>query len=312
MAPVFQYLAYTSPRYAVFAIPLGVLLSTMIVLGLSARKQELTAVRSLGASVRKVSLIFIGLGFFWSGVTYLLSEYVIPEASKKAVHILNVAIEKKEAQGSYLREKHWLRLGHGGLAEIDVMSGDEIRGVSLYEFDSGMTKRIEAAGGRWEGNRWILRNPKVFTFSDGAVTMEQTDTYEVFALPPPRVLREEQRKPDEMTFRELRTYARNLEKAGIRADRYRVTLYSKTSFPFVCIAMSLLGAGLAIRERAGGARFRVIAACTAVIVAYWGLNMLMLSLGYVGRIPPLISAWLTPLAFLVGGFFVYLRSERIE
>ena len=312
MGLVIQYLAYAAPRYAVFAIPLGVLLSTMIVLGISARKQELTAVCSLGASLRRMSIVFIVMGFFWTGVTYLLSEYIIPEASKKAVRILTVEIEKKEAQGSYLRDKHWLRMKNGGLAEIDVMSGDEIRGVSLYEFKSGMEKRIEATGGHWEGNRWVLRDVQILAFRDGGMTTERADTLDVFVLPAPRLLREEQRKPDEMTFGELRTYARNLERAGIRADRYRVTLHSKTSFPLVCIAMALLGTGLALRERSGGSRFRMIGLCTAVIVAYWGLNMLMLSLGYVGRIPPVASAWLTPLAFLGGGSFLFLRAERIQ
>ncbi len=312
MGLVVRYLAYAAPRYAVFAIPLGVLLSTMIVLGMSARKQELTAVRSLGGSLRRMSLVFVAMGFFWTGVTYLLSEYIIPEASKKAVHILTVEIEKKETQGSYLRDKHWLRMRNGGLAEIDVMSGDEIRGVSLYEFKSGMEKRIEASGGQWKENRWVLTDVEIFTFRDGAMTTERSDTLEVYILPAPRLLREEQRKPDEMTFRELRTYARNLERAGIRADRYRVTLQSKTAFPLVCVAMGLLGAGLALRERSGGSRFRMIALCTTVIVAYWGLNMLMLSLGYVGRIPPVASAWLTPVVFLGGGSFVFLRAERIQ
>ena len=311
MGRVFQYLLYVSPRYAVFALPLGVLLSSMVVLGMAVRKRELTAIRSLGASVRRVSLVFVAMGLVWSVFTYLLSEYVIPETSRKAVHIRTVEIMKKKSRLSYMREKLWLRMSSGGIAEIDVISGNRLRGISIYEFEKGMKRRIEASVGEWKNGRWVLQDVRVLSFKDGSMTEEFVDLYEAPDIPAPQVLGEEQRQPDEMNFTELRTYARSLEKAGIRADQYRVTLYSKMSFPLVCLAMALLGTGLAIREQTGGARFRVIALCTAVIVAYWGLHMLTLSLGYVGRLPPLASAWLTPLGFLAGGIFVFVRSERI-
>jgi len=305
---IFHYLFLMAPRYLVFAIPISVLLSTVVSLGVSARDRELVAIRALGGSLRRSASVFVALGAFWTVAIFMLSDAVAPAATQSAQELRNSWLGKKEPKVAFTRESAWIRSGRGALVKIDAFSGSVMRGVSVYEFSGGVKRRIEADYALWDGSAWVLKDARVFGMEGGAVTIAKPGAFRLDDIDGPAVLGKAERQPEEMNSQELKAYTNQLLRAGFRADKYLVNLHGKFSYPMICLAMSLIGASLAMRQKRGGG-MRAGGYAVGLTVIYWASHMLLLSLGYTARIPAVLSAWAAPVVFLALGGFLYYRSE---
>ncbi len=276
---IFKYLFFTMPRYLLFALPLSVLLSTLLVLGVASKARELVAIQALGGSLRRVTLVFILLGAFWSGMSFLLAEMIAPAATAVARHVRNVEIGGKDSPVAFNRQRMWMRTDSGTLVKINIFSDNMIKGVSVFEFSNGLKRRLEAENGVWDGNAWEFHDIRIYKFNRGSSSVFYKKNLRYEGLAGPTTLGEEERKPEEMTYSELSAYSRQLQKAGFRANKHLVNLYGKLSFPLVCLSMSLIGTALALRQKKGGGMMSVGLA-VGVTIVYWALHMLMISLGY--------------------------------
>ena len=125
----------------------------------------------------------------------------------------------------------------------------------------------------------------------------------------PEDLQQVRTKSEEMSLIQLYDYIRKAEAEGYDALNYRVDFFAKTAFPFVCIVMCLLGAGIAVRKNMREGLPAGIAYGLGIAFLYWIFHNFCLSLGYGDLIPPLISAWLANMVFLCWGIFVTLNPE---
>jgi lipopolysaccharide export system permease protein len=72
---------------------------------------------------------------------------------------------------------------------------------------------------------------------------------------------------------------------------YRVDLHAKIAFPFVCVIMTLIGAGLAARGKIRDGLAISVTYGIGIAFVYWIVFSFCMSLGYAGMLPPLIAAW---------------------
>jgi len=117
------------------------------------------------------------------------------------------------------------------------------------------------------------------------------------------------KKSDEMTFKELLEYIVKIETEGYDATRYRVDLYAKIAFPFICVIMSLLGTGIALRGNIREGLPVSIAYGLGITFLYWIFYSFCVSLGYGGMLPPIIAVWLANLVFSCAGILLLLNSQ---
>jgi len=303
-----RYLAWSAPKYAVYAVPLAVLVSTLVVLGIAGRNRELVAIRSLGGSLRRATRIFVLLGLFWSVFSFFLSEVLVPLASHHADRVREVEILGRTPKTAFSGGRLWTRLDSGAILSAAALSGNRMLGVSVFEFDRGLRRRIEAAEARFDGGGWRLEEVRIYRFDGKGVRVRRRGEYLLPSLESPEELGRARVDPEEMPFDELRRYARNLERAGFPADKYRVSLHGKLAQPLVCLAMAVLGSALSIRRSRGGALL-AMAYAVALVVLYWAVQMMLISLGYSGRLSPAPAAWGAPLLFLGLGVWLFVRAE---
>jgi lipopolysaccharide export system permease protein len=117
------------------------------------------------------------------------------------------------------------------------------------------------------------------------------------------------RKSEEMSFRQLLAYVRKVEAEGYAATVYRVDLYGKSAYPFVCIIMALVGIGLTARKRLHQGLPVSITYGIGIGFLYWVFQSFCLSLGYGGILPPVLAAWMANLVFLCGGLLLVMQAE---
>jgi lipopolysaccharide export system permease protein len=117
------------------------------------------------------------------------------------------------------------------------------------------------------------------------------------------------KKSEEMTFKELSEYIKRVEAEGYDATNYRVDLYAKIAFPFICIIMCMVGTGIGARGKIKESMPVVIAFGIGMAFLYWIFYSFCLSLGYGEMLPPGIAAWTANLAFFCFGAVTLLNAE---
>jgi lipopolysaccharide export system permease protein len=117
------------------------------------------------------------------------------------------------------------------------------------------------------------------------------------------------KKPAEMNFMELYNYYKRLEKAGFRNNRYVVELYGKLAHPMVNFVMIIFGIALALNSRFGGG-IRAAGLGLIVIVSYWMILSVSMSLGNTGTLPPAFAPWIGPAVFCIAGSYMYIKIKE--
>ena len=119
-------------------------------------------------------------------------------------------------------------------------------------------------------------------------------------------------RASETNYTTLKNYIDTIKREGYEIKRLSVDLYAKTSFPFSGFILSIFGItfGFSIKKRYGGLA-RGIGLCILIGVLYWTTYSLSLSMGYAGRINPMLSSWLANIVFGVIVGVTYFRAMKL-
>jgi lipopolysaccharide export system permease protein len=306
-----EYLLLQAPRTLLFASPIASLLSILFTIGMASKWKETVAIRAAGGSIKTLFTPFLLLGVIISLIVLTLGETLVPAATSRASYVRNTKILKKQKRITYREGILWVKGMDGSLIRIRDFVEDKkkILKVSIFSFLPffQLSKRIEADEGEWINERWELKNVTTFDFETNSITRQKNLAY--IALEEPKIFIEEMKKPVEMSFAELYTYYKRLEKAGFQNNRYVVELYGKLAHPLVNFVMIIFGIALSLNRRLGGG-IRAAGIGLIVIICYWMIFSISFSLGSTGTLPPEIAPWIAPAAFCITGSYMYARIRE--
>ncbi len=307
------YLAYKIPFIIGQILPVCVLLAVLITFGLMAKNNEIIALKSGGVSIYALlkPLAAIGLGF--SLFLFLFSEVAIPLSSAEANRIWHQEVKKRSAVVS--KEKNiWLK-DNRRMTHIRYYNKAEqaVFGITLFEFDDAfrMARRMDARKGIFTDEGWMLYgvmeqilDPKTGDYSV-VFHEEQTESLDLS----PESLETVVKKSEEMSFGELSDYVKRVEDEGYDATFYKVDLYAKVAFPFVCLILSVTALGIASKARFREGLALGVSLGIGIAFLYWIFYSFCISLGYGGVLPPVAAAWTANLVFSCFGVFNLLNVE---
>ena len=318
-----DFFALKVPFIVAQVMPVGVLLAVLIVFGLMVRNNEMLALQSSGVSIYYLFKPVLIIGLTFSVLLFFLGDVLVPLTTGKANEIWHN--EVKGESGVASRKKNiWIK-GNRSISHIKYFkpSGETIFGVkppdatifgvTLNYFDAGfrLTKRIDAQKGVYTEGKWHLFDvveQSLLKDDEGYEVTYMTENPVELGFAPADLSRVA-KKPEEMSYRELSAYIREVEEEGYDATSYRVDLHAKTAFPFVCVIMSIAGVGLACwRKRKEGLASSIF---IGIVIAftYWTFYSFCLSLGYGDIMPPMIAAWFANGIFVCLGTFVLLNAN---
>jgi len=159
----------------------------------------------------------------------------------------------------------------------------------------------------WVGEGWLLKDVTVYDLDED--TTRRFKNLFSTALEEPRIFREEMKRPDEMNFIELYKYYNRLEKAGFRNTKYIIRLYEKLAYPTVNFIMVLFALSLALNAGWGGGIWSA-GVGILIIVLYWLIYSISISLGNTDAIPPWSAPWIGPVLFGVAGVVLFTRIRE--
>jgi len=310
---VLLYFLYKAPFIAVNMVSPAVLISVIIFFTSMKKKNELTALRTSGISLFTLcKSMILGSLFIVVGM-FLVSETVVPYTSSKGNMIWNVDVQKQDPGLFYGKEEIWYR-GGNAIYWIRQFNPKErtMGNPSFYFFDSAfrVVKRIEGRRGVWEGDHWRIENGIIQELQDdGHYGFTKFDAYALRIRETPETFMRGKRKPEEMSYWQLKEYAETVKQEGYNNAKYLVDMNIKLAFPFISLILLTIGIPLALRVQKGGTPLAVSLGM-AVCFLYVLILGLTRSLGLAGVLPPLFSAWLANLLFTFLGIYMMMHMER--
>jgi lipopolysaccharide export system permease protein len=307
------FFALRMPFIVAQIIPICILMSVLIVFSLMARGNEIVALKSSGIRVYYLLKPVFIIGCILGVLLFILSDVIVPITMAKSNQIWLKEVRKEST--IITKEKNiWIK-GNRSITHVKYFNpkNKTINGITFYKFDKHfrLIRRVDAKKGIFNEGEWLLYElmEQVFDPKKGKhdITFHNTKTERLNLLP--ENLIKVAKKSEEMTFKELFIYINKVEAEGYDATVYKVDLYAKIAFPFICVIMSMVGTGLAARGTVKEGMPVVITYGIGTAFIYWIFYSFCLSLGYGEMLPPPIAAWTANLAFFSFGALTLLNAE---
>lgn len=313
---ILQYYFYVLPETIYRMIPVANMVGVIFTLTQMQRTHELMGALSLGISLGQIS-VFV---FFWSMISgaivgYLGNEW-LPRYSLKKNVLFHHHIRKNPT--SYLIEKTgkiWYKTGDNFffLSELDPVTSHASRFVmfsinldqwSIYQVTQ--SNEVEIVG-----NRWNLKDGSVTLFGPpNAFPMTQKfDLKTILFAEEVRNLINIVKPSDLFGYRELFDFIKKNKLVGVDTTRYEVDFYGKIAFILAPLVMSFLSIPIVIKKGRSGGNMGAIAVALGLTFGYWIIYSSGISLGYYGRLPPLIaSTGPTFLMFFISIYGIFYKK----
>ena len=315
VADCVKYFIFKIPWITFWMVPPSVLLSTVIVTSIFSRNNELTAMKACGISLIRMFIPVLATALVLTLFTIIFNEYIIPFTTEKANHILYVKVRKQVPKGIFKRDRIWFHSGDGSIWNIQLFDPDTntLKGVSIYRYSEGMMirERIDATLVTWIDGKWHFSDGVIRTFyKDGTFSTDYFKEKDIKLRGTPEDLKEVQKRPEEMSLREIYRYVKKIRREGFDDTRYTVDMHQKLSYPFISLVMTLIGIPLSLRSsRSGGMTF-CIGLSIVIGFSFYFIFSMGISLGYNGGLPPLLAAWGANLIFITIGLYLLLTVRQ--
>jgi lipopolysaccharide export system permease protein len=293
--------------------PVGILLSVIILFSLMNKNNEILALKSSGVGIHSLLKPLVILGVTGSIFLFFFADIVVPITMTKANRMWVKEVKRRSLVTS--REKNiWIK-GDQKITHIKYYNPKNRAAfgitINFFDDDFNLIRKIDAEKGFYQGDQWVVYETMEQKLNASTGEFDISFHHKMTAALDfvPDDLNRVVKKPAEMSFKELLAYTRKVEAEGYDATAYRVDLYAKPAYAFVCVIMCIVGMGIAVRPRRQQGIFFSISYGLVAAFCYWIFYSFCLSLGYGEMLPPIIAAWTANFVFLLIGLFILVNAE---
>jgi lipopolysaccharide export system permease protein len=294
-----EYFILKIPQTLTLMLPIAMLVSTLLTIGLLAKNSELTAIRASGITVYQLAVPVLLVGFGVSIASLCLNETLVPYSVQRVKEIYNIDIKQKDKNGAYSQSDFWWRNGKS-FYSVGIFDSrtDTLSGMS--RFDTGPQMRVVK---RVNSNRvhyldpllgWNMAGVTEYTFHQDP-SSPVVVAYPQLPLPiekTPTDFFDAETDPSSMSFQALLRHIKDQEHNGIRVNSLYTDLYAKFSFPFISTIMALIVLPFSLKPARSGSMATSIIAALCIGFGYYVIHSFSISLGRAEILPPLVAAWL--------------------
>jgi LPS export ABC transporter permease LptG/LPS export ABC transporter permease LptF len=309
-----QYFYYATPQFVFYIVPLSVLITCMVTIGILTKNSELVVMKACGISLYRVAAPLVVFAAVASGLMFLMQEQVLAYANRRA-EALNEQIRQGTVRTYDIVNRKWLVARNGDIYNYVFYDPrrKELNGLSVYQFRDGTpglatrTYVGQALFAPQEGpNVWRSVNGWAREFKpNGDVKQFVTFPQRDLKLEEPTYFATESPDADRMTYLQLRRYVSDLQASGFNVVPQTVALHRKISFPLVSLIMTLIAVPFAVTTGRRGALYG-IAVGIVLAVVYWMTINAFGAIGSAGMLAPILAAWAPNLIFGAGAAYLLL------
>jgi lipopolysaccharide export system permease protein len=320
---------------------MAVLIATIISIGELGRHGELTAMKSSGLSLYRITMPLVAFGLALTLGVLFLGETIVPRLNERGNEVYEEEILDQPKDFEDFRGNFVYQNPEGYTYLVRSMFVNDSGGASAdqveiqREMEDGTFLRINAPQMTWEGETgtWALRNGELRVFPGPApVSADSTvpDSASTSAARPidermftfallrsagisdsPQELLVESKDPEEMGYEDLVRYIDDRERLGADTRQEQVDLHMKVAYPFanfviLIFGIALVGSASHASRQSGTVGFGLALFLTII---FWGFLRVGQGIGYGGGLPPFAAAWLANGIFGLVGLVLLARAK---
>ena len=316
---------YKIPEYAAYALPISILLTSLIVYSRLNSDRELIALLSFGISFYRILLFTLIFSLLITSLTFLLNELIVPAANYQANLLQSPFIAKTELN---LQKQDIFYTEFQSSKDNDVAKKlkniyfaarykqPSLLDVTIISFEQDRINQIIIAqSAQWNPRQqlWQLAVGAIYHFN---LDLEKNiiEEFTTQQIPLPGTLFEivkKERSPEDMNIRQGKEYLNLIKNSANPIDiaKFRVRIQQKYAFPFICLVFALIGSSLGAKYGQLN-RARSFSLGVGIVFLYYCLGFAIGSLGITGIISPFWSAWLPNFVGLIAGGYLLVSVSR--
>jgi LPS export ABC transporter permease LptG/LPS export ABC transporter permease LptF len=312
---LFRYFYFQTPQFIYYVIPMAVLVSCLVTIGVMTKNSELMVMRACGISLYRTAAPLLVFGLCASGILFVLNDKVLAASNREADR-LNRQI-RSWAPLISSSTRRWVSGTNGDIYHYDIFDPvtDHFSRLWVYHADvrtwrlKSMSYADDVAFQRpsqsWRARSGWDRQFNLVQRNGGEHIAVKYEPFSERVLPvaPPTYFKTDVPDPEQMTYTELRQYIVKLRDSGADVVPSVVALDTKIAFPLVTLIMTLIAVPFAVTTGRRGALYGIGVGIVLAMV-YWIALSVFAALGSGGLLTPGLAAWAPNILF--GAAAVYL------
>lgn len=314
------YIAYTLPRRAYTMFPTAAVIGTLMGLGQLAASSELTALRALGLSRRRLSLSVAAPLVLLTGMMMLSGETLGPMAQRSADTMKAAARSKDmivaQYSGLWAREGDiFLNAQNGSERSVAGDTWLELNDVRLFEFnDEGRLESIAhaAIAEHRQQSGWLLRNVRRTWFEPRAVTQTEAMEERWESRLDAAALAANARnvwRPRYMSSDDLRSGIEYRKRNALDASEFEEHYWGRWFYPLNVLALCLAAMPFAFGSLRSGGLGRRLFIGIVFALGFWLLQNQVVRLAAVYRFDYRLAYAAPPMLMLAISWFLFRRRS---
>lgn len=304
------------PSIIIWTFPMSMLLAVLLTFGRLSSSSEIAAMKSCGIGFGRIATPAIVLGFVVSLFAIAFNEYVVPWANTAYSNVLYYEIKHNTAPRSQehiifkdIQDGKIHQLVYAQLYNADSQS---MHGVTMQDYDKdGQIAHVEtAAYATWDGKIWTLHEGMLYDVTDGK--SEHRMRFETQVLPintSPTQLVREQKKPEELTMKELREQISIMQTQFVDTNKLQAELYQRITVPMASLVFALIGVPLGLQPTRNSSSKGFVMS-VIIIFLYYTVMTMSNAIARGGIMPPIIAVWIPNIIGFLAGLVLIRKASR--
>nr|WP_149196522.1 LPS export ABC transporter permease LptG [Luteimonas suaedae] len=312
------YTLYSLPRRAYTMFPTAAVIGTLMGLGQLAATSELTALRALGLSRKRLSLSVAVPLLLLTVVMILNGETLAPWAQRSADGMKSAAKSNDLIVAQY--SGLWAREGD---TFLNAQTGQErseggrqwleLADVRLFEFDDDgrLVSVANAATAEHGADGWLLRDVRRVWFEERAVTETEVDEEKWASQLDSAALATASNlwRPRYQRAADLRRGIEYRERNGLDASEYEEHYWGRWFYPFNVLALCLAAIPFAFGSLRSGGLGRRLFIGVVFALGFWLLQNQFVRLAGVYQFDFRLAYLMPPTVMLLISFLLFRRRS---
>ncbi len=306
---------YSLPGVIVITIPMSMLLAALLCFGRLSGSSEIIAMRASGQSFLRLVLPVIIFAFLAAGCAVMINETIVPAATASYNSLIRTEIEGNTHPQS---QDHLILIDHlenNGVRMTYARKFDQTTAsmfdVTVQEIQNDRQVLVEnARKAVWKSGGWLLYSGVLYDLSGDSQRIMEFESHYLPINRSPQKIGMEQKRPEEMTIKELKQQIKMLSQFEIVKNIYEVELHQRLALPMSTFIFCLIGSPLGLsRNRSSSSTG--LGLSILIVFIYYVIMTWALTLGQSGKILAILAAWLPNIiGFIFGAYFLYRTDNK--
>lgn len=310
---IFDYYLNFIPYFAVLFSSLFTFIAVIFFTSKMAYNTEIIAILCSGMSFRRLLYPYLLSAAFISTFSFLLSNYVIPQANRK-----RFAFEEIYVQGNkfdYIKRNIHKQVEPGTFVYMESFSNFNDMGFkfSMEKFNGNvLVSKLMADNIRWDSiaNKWQISNYYIRNIDGTKETIKKGYRLDTLVKIDPKEFKRRDNFVEAMSIHELNEYINMLRLQGAdNLNNFIIEREKRLAYPFSTFILTMIGVTLSTRKVRGGIGVHIGAGLT-LSFAYILFMQFSSQFAISGELSPMLAAWIPNIIFIFVSLYLYWAAPK--